>query len=404
MKYKIVISQMAWAASQALIIFILANVDELKLAGLTILGLGIYAPLGLLLGFNLRNRVAVDVNEGFEKRSVLAFRLTMSAAALVVAGVCIFLYAETLSAAITALFIVATRLADQVSDAATGFYQRDDELWKIARSLWVRAIAQLVPFSLCLIVGLDVVVAAAVAGLLCIFSVLATDGNVLFKKGGRRRSATSWQGLIAVKGKGIGSIFFPFLDSVYANLLRYSAAVLLTAESVGRIGVAQTLYSPMAMFVTAIGYSHLAGSARAVRNGDSVALVRLFMRAAGIGVASLLVALVVLYYMPGSFYELIGLIPVSAGRDVTLMVFFAFAPLVANGFACQTLLAAGSFRHYSINPIIGLVCFGALLVAFLYFFKFSPLLSVFAAFFVSSMARLMFSAYAMLLVRKDYIK
>lgn len=395
---------MAWAASQALIIFMVANVDELKLAGLTILGLGIYAPIGLLLGFNLRNRIAVDANESFDKRSVLAFRLTMSAVALAVAGTFILLYAETFSSAITALFIVSTRLADQVSDAATGFYQRDEELWKIARSLWVRAIAQLIPFSLCLIVGLDVIFAAVAAGLLCVLSALVADGNALFKEVDRRPGSTSWQGLIAVKGKGMISTFFPFLDSIYANLLRYSAAALLTAESVGRIGVAQTLYSPMAMLVSAIGYSHLASSTRAVRNGDWAGLVSLFMRAAGIGTASIVIAILILHYMPGSFYELIGLIPESVGRDVTLLVFFAFFPLVANGFACQTLLAAGSLRHYSANPIVGLVLFSVFLIAFLFVFKFTPLLSVFAAFTVSSLTRLMFSAYAILLLRKDYIR
>lgn len=380
--------------------FVLARNESLHLVGLVMLGLSVYAPISLLTGFNLRNRVAVDAEEIYQKSEVFALRLLTSTAALFLTGFLIFFYTDDVRSALVAFFFVATRLSDQLADVSVGFYQRDGELERIAKSLFFRSLSQVLPFIVVYSVDIDVLWASVVAAILSLMTVMYIDGGL---KGGMFASVSGVTKPLFVGGvkASLQASVFPFLDSVYVNSLRYAAALFLTADSVGRIGVAQTLYAPLAMFITALGYGHLSRSSSAAKSQDWGLLLKLLIKASVIGMSVVLVATVVLYIIPDGFYSLVGLKPESMGRDAAVFVFLGLAPLAANGFACQTLLSAKLGREYSLNPMVGIFVFMLALAAVVYILGFNFQSGIFVAYFAGSCARVVHASLSIFAARRS---
>lgn len=252
---KILLGQAIWAGSQALITIALARNGFMELLGLYYLGLGVFAPACLLVGLNLRNLIAVDADRQISILPALLIRFMAASFAVLPTGAALFLFADTQNATV-ALILVAGRAADQIAELAVGFYQRENLHPKIGRSAMWRGMAAALPLVLVLYFSQSILIASLVSTLFTFVALWVVDIRELRRRAAQDDRQTIRQTLALLSGT-FQSAPYPLLDSLFSNLLRYSVALFLPAQTLGLIAVAQTLYAPLQLVISSLGYTFL---------------------------------------------------------------------------------------------------------------------------------------------------
>lgn len=280
----IVVGQGVWAAGQAITALFLVRFGSVEQLGLYSLGLSIYAPACLALGFNLRVLVAIDNDNQLSFVQALRFRFASVAVALLPAIVIMFTIGTEKDAVIASLLLLG-RMADQVADLTSGFHQRHGNHESIGASWAARGIATSLPLLLSLAFKDSLPIAAALSSICALLSLWLTDIKALRKHPSTQNKDTL-RGFLRFLGTHIHSAPYPFIDSLFYNSLRYSIGICISTEALGFLAVAQIIYTPVQLLISAIGYTFLTDARAAAAAANTQALSRLFF--SGLALALLL--------------------------------------------------------------------------------------------------------------------
>lgn len=324
--------QAGWAVAQALLMIALVRFGGLELAGLFTLALAVFTPACLFTGLNLRSLIAVDNEHAIDIRTALVVRAGSVISALLLCAIVLYFAAGGLTANwLIAMGLIVARGADQSADVTMGWYQRNNRLQLIGRSYFARGAATIVPFGLVLLFGGSIALAALATLAANWVTHLAIDLRPIFRHRFESSPVSPAQ-LVRSLGGGLASAPYPFLDSLYFNSLRYGVVIFFGTETLGLLGVAQTLYVPLQLAITAAGYTYLTRARALVLSADRSGQLRLLaMGLAGsllIGMAFVLFV----YLIPAQWLALIFQVDGAAQKEVLLIFALATLPLPMGGF------------------------------------------------------------------------
>ena len=167
--------------------------------------------------------------------------------------------------------------------------------------------------------------------------------------------------------------------------------MLTSLEVLGLVGIEQTLYAPVQLLLSAMGYRYLT-KARQLKVHGTYRSFQQHVRVGTFlglwpGTAFVLLAAMV----PALFLEPIFVDQPEVGRKILLVIGIAMLPLGAAGFAAGSLVARNDVLSYVIGPVIGLSAFFLFLWPLSLLSTHDAVFKVGAAFFISSVLRLTFS-------------
>lgn len=385
--------QAIWALGQAAVVLLLASKSMISLVGLLTLGLSIFAPLCLVGGLNLRTLIAIDDSNSISIAIAVRLRVIFTLLALTITVALLHIISDNPKDLMVVVALLGTRVADQLSDIAVGGFQRSGRHELIARSFAVRGFACSIPFALVWIPTGNLLVAAMASCVAAMGATAIFDLRPQLTK----RSAFPMDNVPNLVDffKGLGkSIFtapFPLLDSLHFNGFRYAIFMLASLEVLGLVGIAQMLYTPVQLVISAMGYRYLTKARQLKVHGTHSAFQRHVRVGTLLGLWPGIAFLLLVATVPASLLGLIFVEQPGVGREILLVVGIVMLPLGAAGFASGSLVARGDVFSYLIGPVIGLLAF------FLFLWPFSlvgtqdAVFKVGAAFLISSVLRLAFS-------------
>ena len=387
----IVTGQAIWAVAQASIVLFLAHRGAFSVIGAYVLGLSILTPLCLLGGLNLRVLVALDGENAICARAAILLRAAITLLALAMTGGILLIVTPERSDAISALFLVATRIGDQLSDVANGYQQKNGNHDAIGRSFLIRGAALILPFLVIFAVNmsmpsLDIML---VLGLGCAITTLLASLIVDIWPLWRRSNAlhSTWLdiGVLLRNARHIAG--YPLLDSLHMNSFRYAIFLTSSAEYLGLIGVAQTLYVPFQLLGTALGYPFLSRLRETITTKPAD-FWRLTWQGIGMGLAIGGVFLICGVIVPEAILSTIFSGHGASLKPALMLVGIAMLPMLACGFAAQSLAAQRVQMAYILAPTAGFLLFWcAIAIAFVMSPTSWPVL-IAALFFLSGVIRL----------------
>ncbi|MCO8017963.1 hypothetical protein NI456_03730 [Brevundimonas diminuta] len=253
----ILLGQAIWAVAQALMVLAVARAGGLELVGLLVLGLAIFTPACLGTGFNLRALIAIDDADAIDIRMALWWRAWSIIFALAGTALVLALVAGTIGRDwLAATLLVASRASDQSADITTGWYQRANRHTRIGWSFGLRGLASILPIAGVVLFGGGIVLGATLTLITTLLVHIVADISPILKAA-PLRPRTPATTFLRRLGSGLKSAPYPLLDSLYASSIRYAAAALLGTQLVGLIGIAQTLYAPIQLLISAIAFRYL---------------------------------------------------------------------------------------------------------------------------------------------------
>ncbi len=390
---KVTIGQALWAVSQALMIIIISKKLSIELVGYLILGLGIYAPLCLAGGLNLRTLIAIDVKHELNLRDAFRLRAAAATFSFAIVATIFWLLTDSSLDLVILLCLTGTRIADQICDIAAGHYQRINNHSKIGISFGFRGVFTLLPFIGLLLFDWHVVIASALSffGVLIITIILDVMPN-LRNLGQSKKLDSGIVDLFKKFGKSNWSAPFPFLDSLHANSLRYAIYIFLTSEILGSIGVAQTFYAPVQLLISSIGYIYLSKSHLILSRGSISEMRGHILTGFIYGVFPVIgfatISAVMPNFLIGAAFPNTYLDP----KYALLLIALAMSPLGIVGFTSQILVVSKKNKSYSISPLIGLIVFWVPQLLIYFSGNDLNLVGVILIFFFSGLARLAFNS------------
>jgi O-antigen/teichoic acid export membrane protein len=389
---QLVFGQTVWAVAQALLLLYLAQVSGLVLVGVVTVGFAVFAPVALLLSFNLRTSVAINLLPKLEFRLLLLFRLATSFVSVLIAATAAWAVDSGSSNAVCAALLLSTKLIDNVADLNVGLYQRDHRMGHIANSLNVRGIAILVAIGISIVAGLDALTFCALAAGLYAATFVLFDMSRIDLRGGNESDGpkASIRQTIGAIQKNWMSALFPAADNLHQNCLRLGATLFFEISTVGLIGLALTAYAPMQLLVTAVGMKILPQLRQHQQEGDKEAFekVRRMGMLYGLGIASATV--VIAFFVPALLYEMVFKADGDLAKRVTVMVGLANWLLPMCGLMSLSLIASQNTKRYLFGPILAVGVFW-ILVGILAQLTTLALLHLCAAAFFASALRVLMS-------------
>lgn len=355
-----VVGQAVWAAAQAAIVIVLSSRGEHALIGVYTLGLAVFAPLCLLGSLNLRTSVALGRdNMVFAPRQALALRAGVVIVALLVTLAVLTAAAGGFAQWLIAATLISIRAVDQISDVSTGFYQRNDRQDLIARSFFIRGATNFLPFVATVVLTGDVLLATLLALAATLVAALAHDALPMLRKGGAV-AGRLWQEIRDIARRSAWVAFYPVLDNLHFNSFRYAMFLATSAEFMGLVGVAQTLFVPFQLVVTALGFQFLPQALRLhhgdLKDGGSRENAHLW-KGVGLGFAVTVSFAVLVWLMPSSLIGWIFQEGAQEARPALMVVAIAMLPVAATGFVALSLIAREERRLYVLAPTVALVVF-----------------------------------------------
>lgn len=385
--------QAIWAVAQALVVVALARFAGLETVGLFMLALAVFAPICLITGLNLRALLAVDEAKTIDIRIALRIRACSILTALMITGGIMALATEGFSQQwLAILLLVATRAGDQSADVAAGWYQRSNRHARIGGSFAARGAFSLVPFLIVLWLGGDLILAAA----LMLTSTLVAHALIDLRpmlSTAPRHPAMTLRTFIQKMGSGIASAPYPLLDSIHANSLRYSVAGILDTTTLGLVGIAQTLFVPIQLMLSAIGFNFLTRARQLVVAGDRAGQMRHLLGgmlcALIVGSTFLSAAAIVPADWLGHLFATEG----AALKLILIIVAVANLPLPLSSFVGHTLTALRMFRVQMISVLLALAIQGLIIFALVAFYREISIIEVASVFFSTYVFRVIISMY-----------
>ncbi len=285
----------AFAASQWLILSLLAKLGDSVMLGQYALALAVVTPIAMFSHLNLRSVLVGDVERHHPFGNYFAVRLGTTLAGLgaaAAAGV-IFGYAWPVPAAIGLLSVALG--ADQVSDIYYGLMQRRERMDQIARSMAARGVlsAAALGATLWLTHSLVAALAALAAGRLIVLALY--DHPVSLAR--REPPGKDWDGEYAILRQALPLGLVLMLSSLTVNLPRYAIEARFGAAQLGAFAAVASFLTVGSTAANALGQSAMPRLARYYSANEARRFRRLawqLMAVAGaLGVSGVLVAMTV---------------------------------------------------------------------------------------------------------------
>ncbi|MER9546241.1 hypothetical protein NKI72_30070 [Mesorhizobium sp. M0437] len=388
--------QAVWAASQAICILVLSHHSMASTIGVYTLGLSIFAPLCLLFGLNLRVVMSFESVDSSVVNDALILRVagvlfSYTVTALVIS----FLTDLASSEKWVALALIAGRVGDQVSDLIIGIYQRENSQARIAISFAGRGIAGMVPFLGVIYLGGSFLEAAILSSTCVIATAVLLDVcmSMQFGPAGHVLERTSFKRIRRLVLDNLWVGMFPALDSLHTNCFRFGIFLTSSAQIMGFVGAAQTLFVPFQMLATAVGFIFLPEAIRVHRSGNKAAYTINIFKGISVGLAIGLAFFMVSVLIGDRALTLVfgnASVEMRTGLYLTAV---AMILIHASGFVGLSVVARGATRVYTSAPIVGIIVF-VLLLAPEFFFDFGSAsigMAVAISFAGSILARLLYS-------------
>lgn len=379
--------QALWALAQALVIFLLAKQSGgIELIGTFTLGLAIFTPLCLIGGLNLRNLIAIDEGNEIDIVAALILRAFVVVLALAVTIIALQITGNLKEQWLIIVMLLGTRAVDHVSDVAAGFYQNNNQLKRIGHSFFARGCANFLPlvivWSLSGRLDLSVVASFLTTVVFVIFFDLLVVKKI--KKPQEEGRKLGIGALFKVLLPSFSASFFPFFDSLHTNSLRYAIFFLFSGSVLGLVGIAQTLFSPIQLLVSALGYIYLPRMRAIIKKGRREEIVS-FVKIGGIwGAIPTIGFLVFSLTLPESLLRIaFGDIDIPGLRQALHTISIAMLFFGVAGYLAQSVLAMKEERYYMLSPLIGLTFFAAVITS-IYVFKSKIELTYVGVFFAAS--------------------
>ena len=285
-----------YAASQWLVLVVLAKAANASAVGQLTYALAVTAPVVMLLGLQLRSVLATDVGGTYLLADYARLRLVTSVLALlVIAGLAVAGPAEH------AGLVLAAGLAksvEAVGDLLGGAMQRDERMGAAAGALFVKGTLGLASFAAALLLGgslLAAVLAQAAAWAVTSLAYdvpVATRGRPALLVGGSLRPAR----LAALARTSLPLGVAMALISWNVNVPRYFVERFSGSVALGLYGGVAYLFVAGSMVVSAVGQAVTPRLARHALEGDRTGFLRLtaLICAGGAGLGLLGVAVAAL--------------------------------------------------------------------------------------------------------------
>ncbi|MER8611825.1 hypothetical protein [Mesorhizobium sp. M1216] len=356
--------QAVWAASQAICILVLSHHNMASTIGVYTLGLSIFAPLCLLFGLNLRVVMSFESVDGSVVNDALILRVAGVLFSYTVTALAIFSLKDPGSSEKwIALALIAGRVGDQVSDLIIGIYQRDNNQERIAISFAGRGIAGMVPFLGVTYLRGSFIEAAVLSSACVIATSVLLDVYMSMQHGPARHviGRTSFKRIRRLVMDNLWVGMFPALDSVHTNCFRFGIFLTSSAQIMGFVGAAQTLFVPFQMLATAVGFIFLPEAIRVHRSGSKAAYTINIFKGISVGLAIGLA-----FFMASVLISDRALTLVFGNASVEMrtglyLTAVAMILVHSSGFIGLSVVARGATRAYTTAPIVGILVFVVLL-------------------------------------------
>ncbi|HIP69723.1 MAG TPA: hypothetical protein EYH06_14225 [Chromatiales bacterium] len=148
-----------YALGQWAILVIIARFGGADKLGIFALGLSICAPIVMFTNMRMRYIQASDARNEKKFVDYLSARLTLSAVAMIVIVIIIFLGSFSQNIAATIFFIGLAKIVEALSDIYYGFFQKRERLDYIAKSMLIKSSLTVLLFGLVFITTNDIVLA-----------------------------------------------------------------------------------------------------------------------------------------------------------------------------------------------------------------------------------------------------
>ncbi|ABA81569.1 hypothetical protein GQF56_21700 [Rhodobacter sphaeroides] len=350
----LLLGQIVWAASQAAVLLATAHTSSYEIIGSFSVGLSIFAPLCLLTGLNLRVAMAVSDPPKISPSTALLLRSTTTLACFILAGAITYLVSASSETGRSAILLLALRSFDQISDVSVGYFQQRNQRSNVGRSFLVRGLGNLAPFLVAFELGFSLDGALVISLLSTVlvvayFDILPVTRTSVRSVGHNRNCIRS-----LIRSTWSISALHPVLDSLQANMLRYLCLMAASTHFMGVLALAQMMFVPFQLIVTATGYITLENSRKARQAGDKSGLKRYLFRSASFGlVASVLTALTI-QSLPSQILDLVFHAEPDAVRESILMVGLAILFWASCGYLSQGLIVSDQHTRYFLAPLIGI--------------------------------------------------
>lgn len=348
---KILISQAVWATGQAGLVFILSLTYGLEAVADYILALAIYTPIALFFSKNSRNLLAVDANKKLDVVLLLRERVLYSVIAFIITGILIFVITTTHNTFLIVLWLILARVSDQIADVCFGFYQRENLSNRIAWSQLFRGIGSVLLIIVGYVDVVDFVFATALYAVIYILIVLYYDVLFILKRNEQDLSVNT--GLAASFNF---SALYPFLDTIHLNSLRYFFVFLLTKQELGYLGLAQTLYMPVQLFITACGFLFITHIRDLYEKNKAIGCLHV-LKGMMLGALGSLIYILFLIIIPVEYLVYVFPDDPGKGREYLICISIIMAFFGMSGFISQILIVQGKVKKYSRGPSVGIIIF-----------------------------------------------
>jgi O-antigen/teichoic acid export membrane protein len=365
---QIIVGQAFWALAQALIVLLLARqAGGVELIGTFTLALAIFTPLCLVGGLNLRNLIAIDEDKNIDIAAALVLRTIVVVLALAIT-ILVLQFTGNLGAHWPIVVVLmGTRALDHVSDVAAGVYQSNNRLGKIGVSFFARGAANFFPMIVIWNLGGGLGLAVGAAFVITLVAVVICDLLSIKRiaEASKKEGDFKLRLLFKTLVPSLSASLFPFFDSLHANSLRYAIVFLFSSSVLGLVGIAQTLFAPIQLLISALGYSYLPKMRALVKAGERDKIIS-FVRIGSLqGLLPTIAFLLFSLIVPDSLLRILfGDIDLKGLRDALYMVSVAMLFFGVTGYLAQSVLAIKQERYYLLAPLIGSMSFFALIFLF----------------------------------------
>jgi O-antigen/teichoic acid export membrane protein len=150
-----------YAACQWGILVVLAKFTNPETVGQFALGLAITSPVIMLTNLQLRGVLATDSKVEYQFGDYFALRLGMSCLAFVAIAALILIGGYRLQTGVVILLIGLAKIVESISDVLYGFFQQQEQLNRIAKSMIIKGVLSLAALTICVYLTRNIVWAAA---------------------------------------------------------------------------------------------------------------------------------------------------------------------------------------------------------------------------------------------------
>lgn len=392
------VGQAVWAVAQAAVILLLSKSGEHALIGIFMLGLAIFVPLCLLGSFNLRMAVSIDRDLAFSPRLVVSFRIVVVSLAYTITAALLFILSDSLDQWLAGTLLIGMRAADQLGDVVAGFYTRDDRQDLVARSFFLRGIANIAPFVILFQLTHDVIITAGFTSGIAIATVAFHDLRPMLRAAVPSVKRLLVPEMLQTLRKTAMTAPIPVLDSLHFCSFRYAIYFTASTELLGMVGVGQTLFVPFQLLSSAINFTYLPFASRVLPDANRNEVGRHLALGMLLGFSVSCLFLLSAFLLPQWLAAMLFGERAKDATSIVKMVALAMLAVTPSVFASSCLISLGQEKTYMLSPLVGIlmfVCVGALLPLIT---NLNNLQIIAVAFLLSYCVRLVFICHATLKV------